>query len=49
MFNPLNLISRLVKSSNQKELDRIKKIVSKINASEDYIKHYKKIINQTNV
>ena len=38
MFNPLNLISRLVKSSNQKELDRIKKIVSKINASEDYIK-----------
>jgi len=38
MFNPLNLISRLVKSSNQKELDRIQKIVSKINASENYIK-----------
>ena len=31
MFNPLNLILKFIKSSNQKELDRIGKIVSKIN------------------
>ena len=34
MFNPLNLISKFVKSSNQKELDRIGKIVTKINSLE---------------
>jgi len=38
MFNPLNLISRLIKSSNQKELDRINEIVNKINSLEDSIK-----------
>ena len=38
MFNPINLISRLIKSSNQKELDKIKKIVSKINSLEDQTK-----------
>ena len=37
MFNPINLISRLIKSSNQKELDRIQKIVNKINSFEDEI------------
>ena len=30
MFNPLNLISKFIKSSNQKELDRIEKIVKNI-------------------
>ncbi len=35
MFNPLNLISKLIKSSNQKELDRINKIVEKINLLEE--------------
>ncbi len=34
MFNPLNLISKLIKSSNQKELDRIGNIVKKINSLE---------------
>ena len=29
MFNPLNLITKFIKSSNQKELDRIGKIVNK--------------------
>ncbi len=43
MFNPLNFISRLIKSSNQKELDRIKKIVSKINNLEI---HTKKLIDE---
>ncbi|MDA7597019.1 preprotein translocase subunit SecA [Candidatus Pelagibacter sp.] len=38
MFNPLNLISRFIKSSNQKELDRIGKIVTKINSLEDDFK-----------
>ena len=38
MLNPLNLISKLIKSSNQKELDRIGKIVKKINSFEkDFI------------
>ncbi len=34
MFNPLNLISKFIKSGNQKELDRIGKIVDKINLLE---------------
>ncbi len=35
MFNPLNLITKFIKSSNQKELDRIGKIVEKINSLEE--------------
>ena len=38
MFNPLNFISKFIKSSNQKELDRIDKIVKKINSLEDEFK-----------
>ena len=34
MFNPLNFISKFIKSGNQKELDRISKIVKKINLLE---------------
>ena len=34
MFNPFNLITKFIKSSNQKELDRISKIVEKINLLE---------------
>ena len=35
MFNPLNLISKIIKSNNQRELDKIKKIVDKINKLEN--------------
>ena len=38
MFNPLNLITKFIKSSNQKELDRIGKIVEKINSLENEFK-----------
>ena len=38
MINPLNLFSKLLKSSNQKELDRISKIVKKVNSFEGQIK-----------
>ena len=38
MFNPLNLIKKFIKSSNQKELDRIGKIVNTINSLEDKFK-----------
>ncbi|MDA8867326.1 preprotein translocase subunit SecA [Candidatus Pelagibacter sp.] len=38
MFNPLNLITKFIKSSNQKELDRIGKIVKTINSIEDEFK-----------
>ena len=38
MFNPLNLISKFIKSINQKELDRIDKIVKKINSLENEFK-----------
>ena len=41
MFNPLNLITKFIKSSNQNELDRIKKIVNKINLLEDDVKNLK--------
>ena len=36
MLNPLNFISKFIKSSNQKELDRLKKIVEQVNACEDF-------------
>ena len=39
MFNPLNLITKFIKSSNQKELDRIGKIVEKINLYEEELKN----------
>ena len=37
MLNPLNLISKFIKSSNQKELDKIQKIVEKVNTLENEI------------
>ncbi len=41
MFNPLNLFSKFIKSSNQKELDRLQKIVQKINSLESNTKKLK--------
>jgi len=35
MFNPLNFLSKIIKSSNQKELDRLSKAVKKINDLEE--------------
>jgi preprotein translocase subunit SecA len=40
MLNPLNFLSKFIKSSNQKELDRITKIVEKVNFFEDKIKKF---------
>ena len=37
MLNPLNIISKFIKSGNQKELDRIQKIVKEINLLEDKV------------
>ena len=34
MFNPLNIFSKLIKSSNQRELDRLGKILDKINKND---------------
>ena len=39
MLNPLNFLSKFIKSSNQKELDRIYKIVEKVNSFESSIKN----------
>ena len=41
MLNPLNFFSKLIKSNNQRELDRIAKIVNKINSFEEEIKNLK--------
>ena len=41
MFNPLNLITKLIKSSNQKEIDRLQKITQKINSLEENTKKLK--------
>ncbi len=41
MFNPINLISKFIKSSNQRELERIAKIVLKINEFEENFKKLK--------
>ena len=38
MLNPLNFISKFIKSGNKKELDRIGKIVDEINLLEENIK-----------
>ncbi len=38
MFNPLNFISKFIKSGNKKELDRIGQIVEQINLLEENIK-----------
>ena len=37
MFNPLRLISKFIKSSNERELEKINKIVQKINSLENEI------------
>ena len=38
MLNPLNFLSKFIKSSNQKELDQITKIVEKVNGFEDAVR-----------
>ena len=38
MINPLSFFSKLIKSTNQRELDRIGKIVTKINNLEESVK-----------
>tara|TARA_Y100001970_G_scaffold271300_1_gene366351 strand:- start:17242 stop:19788 length:2547 start_codon:yes stop_codon:yes gene_type:complete len=38
MLNPLSFFTKFVKSSNQRELDRISKIVAKVNSLEDTVK-----------
>ena len=38
MLNPLYFLSKFIKSSNQKELDRIATIVEKVNSFEHNIK-----------
>ncbi len=49
MLNPLNFISKFIKSGNQKELDRISKIVKKVNLLEENTKKFKneEFINKT--
>ena len=37
MLNPLNFISKIFKSNNQKELDKLQKIVKQVNNYEDRI------------
>ena len=37
MLNPLNFISKFFKSSNQKELNKLQKIVKQVNNCEDQI------------
>ena len=41
MFSPITFISKFIKSSNQKELDRLIKIVSKVNEHESRLEKLK--------
>ena len=41
MFNPISFISKFIKSTNQKELDRLRKIVSKVNEHESRLEKLK--------
>ena len=43
MFNPLNLISKLIKSPNEKELDRLRRILVKINELEPKFTNFKDV------
>ena len=40
MLNPLNFLSKFIKSSNQKELDRIAKVVEQVNSYEAKVKEF---------
>jgi len=40
MLNPINLLSKIIKSSNQRELDKIQKIVEKINKLESQVAEF---------
>jgi len=40
MFNPINLLSKVIKSSNQRDLDKIQKIVEKVNKQESSVSKY---------
>ena len=40
MLNPLNLLSKIIKSSNQREIERINNIVKKINDFENIVSNY---------
>ena len=40
MINPLNFISKLIKSGNQRELDKIQKVISKINELENTVSNF---------
>ena len=39
MLNPLSFLTKFIKSSNQKELDRISKILQKVNTLEESVKN----------
>ena len=41
MLNPLNFISKFIKTANQKELDRLQKIVDLVNEKENITKNLK--------
>ena len=49
MLNPLNYLSKFIKSSNQKELDRIAKIVEKVNSLENVIIENKAVSNKNKI
>ena len=41
MLNPLSFISKFIKSSNQREIDKLSKTINEINSLEENIKHLK--------
>ena len=43
MLNPLSFISKFIKSSNQKELDKLKKTVELVNSRENEIAKFQDI------
>ena len=43
MLNPLNFITKLIKTSNQKELDKLKKTVELVNSKENEIAKFQDI------
>ena len=41
MLNPLNILSKFIKSSNQKSLEKLKSVVNNVNSLENEISNLK--------
>ena len=46
MLNPLNILSKFIKSGNQRELDKLQNIVNEVNKLEENISKRSKLVSK---